>query len=264
MMTAKDKNKAYELIENALEKRKELLENKDDSIRNYFKSEAPPVLWFGDLNAEKPKVVVISANPNNPHEEGRIIPEGSSWDEKNPKIENLIDAYNNYFKNNPKTTWFGKEYKKTNKEQGRIEDFLNGLDASFYDKTNKEEYTYQAIHIDILPFATTESFSLIADELMTIDELPEFINNHIRTLIEIIKPTLIIINGKTNFNYFNLCVNLGNAPYKVLKYSVERKSDIFISKNNNIIATSVNLGNNTYNYKDIKFVAEKLRDELKF
>ena len=58
-------------------------------------------------------------------------------------------------------TWFGKEYKKTNKEQGRIEDFLNGLDASFYDKTNKEEYTYQAIHIDILPFATTESFSHI-------------------------------------------------------------------------------------------------------
>lgn len=270
MMTAKDKNKAYELIENALEKRKELLENKDDSIRNYFKSEAPPVLWFGDLNAEKPKVVVISANPNNPHEEGRIIPEGSSWDEKNPKIENLIDAYNNYFNTKPKTTWFGK--KVSDIKQGRIEDFLKGLGASFYDRGDDYD---QAIHIDLLPFATVSPFKTIADELMEIDGLREFINEHISELIKLINPKLVIVNGVTNKNYFEKClkVKASKKPEIYESFTVDNKNKFNLTiwdfdniniEDSKVIAISRNMGTSCYVSKESLYsIAEQERKRLK-
>lgn len=216
--------KIEDLLLEAIEKRKEfqkkLEENykvknfkysnseKQEEIESLEFKKVPPVLWFGDLNAEKPKVVVISANPHNPE---RCICKTQVWDENNPNIPQLIEDYNNYFKqgNNPATNWFGQnsnEHKAEN--QARIEDFLNGLGASFYDKNDEEKYRYQAIHIDLLPLATTTDFSKIAKNLMEIEGLQDFINYHIRELIKLINPKLVIVNGVTNKKYFEECLEI--------------------------------------------------------
>lgn len=219
-----------ELLNDMLKKHEEL-----KNLSSEFKK-VPPVLWFGNLNSTKEKIVVISANPNNP--------------QKYLNSAN-IEEYNAYFSNKHNMRWFGG-----------IEAFINGFNASFFE----QKCDYQAIHIDLLPFATENHFKKIADDLMAIEELPEWIDKHIRELINLIKPKLIIINGKTNFKYFNQCVNLRAQPYKVSNYSVENKSEITIWQSCNIplIATSVNLGNNIYSYEELKTVAIKLKNDFKF
>lgn len=149
---------------------------------------------------------MISANPHNPE---NYLKSAKYWkDEEINKdysghIGELIEDYSKYFSKNRKYSknWFNG-----------IETFLNGLNASFFDKAKK----YQAIHIDLLPFATVSPFKTIADKLMEIDGLPEFINEHINELIDILGPKLVIVNGGTNFEYFNKCVNIGSQPYKII------------------------------------------------
>lgn len=181
--------------------------------REYGKEfrDVPPVLWFGDIESSKPKVVVMSANPSNteymsaknPH-----IPSAKGWKIDKPNIAELEEDYDRYFSNNPYTNWFGSNPAVRIARQGRIEDFLNGLDASFYGGLK-----YQAIHIDLIPFPTKNSFVKIVDELMGIKDTPHWIDKHVNDLISLISPKLIIINGRTNFQCFNQCVNLCAQPY---------------------------------------------------
>ncbi len=245
MMTVEDKNKANELIEKALAKRKELLTLIDSKGEQYFKSEAPPVLWFGNLNSEKPKVVVISANPNNPQ---RIIKEVS------------IEEFNGYFKKDKVADWFGK--KESDIKNGRIEDFLKGLGASFYDRGGDYD---QAIHIDLLPFATTDSFRDIASELMKINGLREYINEHIRELIELIKPKLVIVNGVTNKDYFLECIETKQIMEKEIdkpvKVTIWQYEDINGAK---VIAISRNMGSYCFvNKESLYSIGEQERKRLK-
>ena len=178
----------------------------------------PPVLWFGDICSEKPKVLVVSANPNRPDlpEDNPRISYCREWKKGGRDIQELETDYNQYFFHNPATNWFGRNprLEKEDGQQGRIEDFLNGLDASFYG-----EAKYQAIHIDLLPFSTETTFTEIATEIMAIDGLTQWINNHLRQMVDVIKPQMIIVNGSTNFDYFNLCVNLGAQPYQIHKFN---------------------------------------------
>lgn len=214
------------------------------SIKENKITEIPPVLWFGDMRSDKDKIIVISANPNKPHLPARKprIPCYKNWNKGSdiPSADLLEKEYNEYFRTdlgrNPATNWFGLKDKKTG--QGRIEQFLNGLDASFY-QSNK--YKYQSIHIDLLPFATYLHFAKIADLLLEKnDGLSTWINKHIHDMIELINPKLIIVNGKTNFYYFNLCVNIGAQPYTQHRYW---KNTIWISNSSpKVIATSFNMG----------------------
>lgn len=183
----------------------------------------PPVLWFGNLRSPKPKVLVISANPSRPDlpKGNPRIPSAKNWDSNEANYNQLIKDYNTYFSHpNCATNWFGSNpnIPRSINQQGRIEDFLNGLDASFYKDTDREK-KYQAIHIDLLPFSTEQSFIHIVDSLMKIDGLTIWIDNHIRELVKMIQPKWIIINGNTNFRYFNLCVNLEAQPYSIYEYN---------------------------------------------
>ena len=273
--------KKEDLLLEAIEKRKEFQKKLEENYKvknfKYSNSEkqeekeslefkkVPPVLWFGDLNSEKPKVVVISANPHNPE---RCICKEQVWDENNPNIPQLIEDYNNYFKqgNNPATNWFGQnsnEHKAEN--QARIEDFLNGLGASFYDKDDKEKYPYQAIHIDLLPLATTTDFSKIAKNLMKIDGLREYINEHIRELIKLIKPKLVIINGVTNKDYFLECIETKQIMEKEIdkpvKVTIWQYEDINGAK---VIAISRNMGSFCFVNKETLYsIGEEERKRLK-
>ena len=283
--------KKEDLLLEAIEKRKEFQKKLEENYKvknfKYSNSEkqeekeslefkkVPPVLWFGDLNSEKPKVVVISANPHNPE---RCICKEQVWDENNPNIPQLIEDYNNYFKqgNNPATNWFGQnsnEHKAEN--QARIEDFLNGLGASFYDKNDEEKYRYQAIHIDLLPLATTTDFSKIAKNLMEIKVLQKFINDHIRELIQLINPKLVIVNGVTNKKYFEECLGIypiiHKNPEMYESFTVNNKKkynlriwDFDNIKDSKVIAISRNMGTSCrVNKESLYSIGEQERKRLK-
>ena len=207
-------DKAENLINASIVEWERLHELCPDEFRN-----VPPVLWFGDMLSSKPKVLVISANPSRPDmpKGNPRIPSAKKWNSKEVNINRLIEDYNTYFSHpNRATNWFGSnpDISKSINQQGRIEDFLNGLDASFYG--NKK---YQAIHIDLLPFSTKHSFIHIVDSLMKLDGITTWIDTHIRELVKMIQPKWIIINGNTNFRYFNLCVNVGAQPYSVYEHN---------------------------------------------
>lgn len=236
----------HTIIIESIEKIDSLLEQHEALFPN-----VPPVSWFGDMSSEKPKVVVISANPNKPDkpDNNPRIPYSTEWKKGGRDSTQLEHDYNNYFFHNPFTNWFGLNPSNESlysHSQGRIEDFLNGLDASFYGCK-----TYQAIHIDLLPFSTKQSFVNVDSQLMAIEGLPKWIDDHIKEMIELIQPELIIINGISNFNFFNQCVNLYAQPYtahlcnisegnKHLEVTIweAHKSDHFPP----IIATSTNMG----------------------
>ena len=102
--------------------------------------DVPPVLWFGNLNEKqtplKGRVLVISANPSRPEQpkNNPRIPYSEKWNTELVKVEELMKDYNNYFVNNPYKQWFGGN---PSNPKGRIEDFLNGLGASFYQSIYK-------------------------------------------------------------------------------------------------------------------------------
>ena len=131
-------------------------------LRGLWKDEfrdVPPVLWFGDIH-NNPQVLVISANPSRPDKPNSNprIPYCKKWNIDQPDVEELMKDYNNYFVNNPSKKWFGGDMSHT---QGRIEDFLNGLGASFFGRDNY----IQALHIDLLPFSTECTFTAIDSQI---------------------------------------------------------------------------------------------------
>lgn len=255
-----------DIIEDVLRMQKHLLSLPEG--KDLFRDDVPPVVWFGDINSAKPKILVISANPNNidkPKENPRI-PSSHNWDINKADVKKLEEDYNNYFRNNPDTGWFGK-VKGT---QGRIEDFLNGLDASFYDG----EYKYQGIHIDLLPFTTHKSFTKIANQIMAIPGLPEWIDQHVKEMIALIQPELVVVNGDTNFKYFNQCVGLGLQPYHVTihTFSMFKDSkniivwDARTSDNAHypVIATSINMGSFcTRSWEVLYELGKRIKEQFK-
>lgn len=235
-------------------------------LRGLWKDEfrdVPPVLWFGDIH-NNPQVLVVSANPSRPDKPNSNprIPYCRKWNIDQPDVEELMKDYNNYFVNNPSKKWFGGDMSHT---QGRIEDFLNGLGASFYDGKNY----IQAIHIDLLPFSTESTFTAIDSQIMAIEGVPQWINQHLHKMIELIKPKLIIINGSSNFAYFNQCIDMNAQPYTAsynpIALAPKEKSITiwYANKTDNvppIIATSVNMGSFCFHSKD---TLRKLGEEVK-
>lgn len=249
------------IISEAVEELKRLRKIWPEEFRD-----VPPVLWFGDIESSKPKVLVISANPNRPDQPAGNprIPSAKGWDLKKVNIADLENDYNRYFFNNPYTNWFGKN--NVQEGQGRIEDFLNGMDASFYG-TKK----YQAIHIDLIPFSTTTTFTQIDNQIMAIDGLPEWVDKHVKELVALIDPKVIIINGNSNFDFFNLCVNIGAQPYKAIVLPLNKgmkEATVTIwesSSTPKIIATSLNMGSYCmHSWQTIMHLGEQIYKHLKF
>ena len=69
-----------------------------------------------------------------------------------------------------------------------------------------------------------------------------------KELVALIYPKVIIINGNSNFDSFNLCVNIGAQPYKAIVLPLDKGMEeamvtIWESSNTpKIIATSLNMG----------------------
>ena len=260
-MAVAKKTEIQRIITDAVEELKRLRKVNEKEFRD-----VPPVLWFGDIGSPKPKVLVISANPSRPDQPvgNPRIPSATGWNLEKVDIDRLENDYNRYFFNNPATKWFGAnpaDKSKKEDRQGRIEDFLNGMDASFYG-----DFAYQAIHIDILPFSTETSFTQIDSEIMAIDGVPQWINTHVQELIRLIEPKLIIINGTSNFNYFNLCVNVGAQPYRAIQCD---KTSIWHANPQPdmppIIGISMNMGSYCFNRREeLVNLGKEVKKQLKF
>ena len=144
-------------------------------------------------------------------------------------------------------------------------------------KDDKEKYPYQAIHIDLLPLATTTDFSKIAKNLMKINDIREFIKYHIKELIKLIRPELVIVNGVTNKKYFEECECLGIYPIKPKELKIYGSSTVNKKKEYNlriwdfdniedskVIAISRNMGTSCrVNKESLYSIGEQERKRLK-
>lgn len=273
-------DKHIELLQKAIKKQNEL------SLLNGWKDEllslAPPVLWFGNNNTNKPKIITIGANPsrseflngNNTtlrYTSADKLPYLSKSQQrfytfdKNEinsqlsiqKLHEIISSYDNYFTNKPYRSWFGKE------NGGKVEALVNSFGASFYHHGNK-----QAIHLDLFPFATHSDFNkikhLAEDDLFSNSWAQEFLLN----LINNIEPEIIIVFGIANYNIFNKLFknNLKQLANGNFTNNAENNhTNYFISNFNNIriVGLSINLGNpRGFNREDLLNLGKKIQDKF--
>lgn len=210
-------------------------------IPNGSNGVVPPIVWFGDTGSEKPKVVTIGVNPSDREfcdGKGNLL--SKSRINLSFNIVPLENSYNDYFKNNPYASWFGKK--------GKVEGFLNGMHASYYDK---QKYEFQAIHIDLFPFATNPTYTRIqgyvGNDIVGLDLFTtNWTKNSVIDLITTIDPEYIIIFGQTNINCFQNAVEKVNnlIPYSWTRGKLSAKySKGKISTGHTIILLDTYLGN---------------------
>lgn len=158
---------------------------------------ASPVLSFGDIS--RSKIATLGINPSNrefvniENEELKAdnrrfhtlsslgLKKWSDIDEK--QLQLILDSYNEYFSRNPYDGWFKK-----------LDYLMSGSSISYYFPS------YEACHLDLIPFATDEKWSSLTLQQQTTllkifgDILGAIINN---SSIEI-----LLLNGQTVVNNF--------------------------------------------------------------
>lgn len=164
---------------------------------------ASPVLSFGDIS--RSKIATLGINPSNrefvniENEElkgsNRRFHTLSSlgltkWsDISENQLQLIFDTYNEYFSRNPYDGWFKK-----------LDYLMSGSSISYYFPS------YEACHLDLIPFATDEKWSNLTLQQQTTllkifgDILGAIINN---SSIEI-----LLLNGQTVVNNFEKISNI--------------------------------------------------------
>lgn len=112
-----------------------------------------PVPFFGRIDSYKPLIFTLGSNLSDreflsngkPVSPLRFLNPSLSYSSKD-----LFEVCCHYFNNNPYKGWFG------NKGGAKVEGFLNVIrkDASYYGCKS-----YQAIHVDLIPFPTLAKYS---------------------------------------------------------------------------------------------------------
>jgi len=215
------KERIMDLLERAIKKYEEL---KNDKFWNANLLDEPPILWFGNINSPREKVLTIGANPSNKEFECRerrfkiaydwkTLPYVYDKKKRDRIYHSFVESYNDYFKNNPYIGWFGSE----EKIQGvgtKLEAFLNGLDATFYEK---KEYYYQAIHTDLFPFATKKKFSEIKERVMEdlFYKKECWAQRFLVDIIDLVNPKIIVLFGGKNTEVFE-------KAYKKCGYDIKK------------------------------------------
>ncbi len=162
-----------------------------------------PVLWFGD--ATRSSWVTIATNPSRTQfldrtgalrfdETGPLFirPKSMSWEDylQEETLTDSIRRFNRYFKQpNVYRTWFGRP------GGGKLEGFLNGLGASFYEKTFDP-----VIHLDFFPFPTHHYMGAIK-ERSVLEDSP-FGQTFLLRLLELFSIKGIILLGKEHTGRF--------------------------------------------------------------
>lgn len=162
-----------------------------------------PVLWFGD--ATRSSWVTIATNPSRSQfldrtgalrfdEHGPLFirPQSMTWSEylQEETLTESIRRFNRYFKQpNVYRTWFGRP------GGGKLEGFLNGFGASFYEDTSDP-----VIHLDFFPFPTQHYMGAIKKRGLLEDS--SFGQTFLLRLLELFSLKGIILLGKEHVERF--------------------------------------------------------------
>lgn len=218
---------------------------------------APPVLWFGDLRSDLPKIVTIGANPSRREflpsananqnvynnylvgHKARFyvsnIPLTNLPNVSNQTLDDIISSYSDYFTKNPYATWFGKQ------GGGKVEALINGLGASFYSNS----YDYRGIHLDLFPFATMSNYTRIISLCNVSLFNTNWAQNFLLSLIHRIEPVKLIIFGISNYRSILRIFNKQDVAPRPINIGT-KTCDVYynvIGGNLPIIGFYINLGN---------------------
>ena len=231
--------------------------------RNELPQRCPPILWFGDAISQKPRVVTVGANPSRqeylaesskkalarqdekhqslylevPNNRFYILPPTAELADilSNTQIqEDILLGYNRYFYHNP-YRWFGK-----NKPMSyNVEGFLHGIDATYF-----SGYTYQAVHVDLFPFATIQDFNRIYTlanrDLFYTGWAKKFLNE----LLDILHPEIILVFGRANVDHYT---NYISSALEKASWKPHHRASYRIGQDRvrgvRVIGLSTNLGN---------------------
>lgn len=243
------------LLRETLKKRDELY--RIPYWRNQIPVCCPPVLWFGDQKRDS-RIVTVGLNPSygeffrNQDDAKRLIFPPSSESRfyvyspneiaklgDSTLTNRVIQSYNEYFRKNPYTRWFGKlgGY--------NIECFINQLDASFYDIGS-----LGCVHIDLFPFVTVDKFSdLDKQRLVTNVFNDPWFSKNFKDLVDFLDPRYLIVFGRSTTEYFNtyfggsirLNVDYRDSERKYASYGMTTYA--IYGKQIPVLGLSVNLGN---------------------
>lgn len=193
------------MIENLLhESTIKMLEliNSSNEWKDELYEHAPPILWFGNLENKKPKIVTIGANPSRweiinknqtPRARFRVLKNGETLNDIPINQEltgEILNSYNSYFKNDPYEDWFGKI-----NSPFRVECFLRGMNASYYDDIDNE---FAAIHIDLFPFATKSDYNKISGMVSRDLFQNSWAKTTLFSLLAYISPKHVVVFGRAN------------------------------------------------------------------
>jgi len=189
-----------DILRKSVIKQIELL-NSSTKWREQLYINAPPILWFGNINAKR-KIITIGANPSRwevvkkdmtVENRFRMLLGSESLDTilYDDKLANeIISGYNSYFSKKPYTSWFGNidsPYK--------VECFLRGMGATFYEQ---KEFPYNCIHVDLFPFPTKDDYNKLSDIVIHDLFRTGWSENILGSIIAFIKPEKIIVFGRGN------------------------------------------------------------------
>lgn len=213
-------------LRKAVSKQIELSSNSTKWEKQLF-PHSPPILWFGNSNAEK-RIVTIGANPSR----WEVITKDNSIENRfrmlngneslntvltNETLANeIINGYNTYFTKNPYTQWFG------NSDQPfKVECFLRGFNATLY---NFKEVSYQCIHIDLFPFPTLDDYNKLSDIVMHDLFINGWAEVILYSILNFLNPEKILVFGRANSN-------------ALFTYALSRKTKLVWSKISNGMAS---------------------------
>lgn len=221
-----DRDQARTLLRKSIEKQNDLKDEKETWDRD-LPNRCPPVLWFGESTGARPAVVTVAANPSHkeylkasrselasvnssaehsslePVAERRLhVPDQRMKDllEDDAELEGILDGYDAYFERNPYTRWFGKDAE----DSYRVEGFLRGFGASYYDDNGREK----TVHVDLVPFCTLRSLGDI-ERRVEADLFEEsgpdrerWAPDFLEELVELLNPEILIVFGETTVRHF--------------------------------------------------------------
>lgn len=229
----------------------------------------PPILWFGNALSSKPVILTLGADPSRqeylrdssqqaidkirktndesvlsylepPKNRFRLL----NADESLQKVltdrklrDELIQGYNSYFCGNPYRRWFGCDKEDSYNAEG----FLRGLGASYYDV---EMLLFQAIHIDLLPFATLSDFNRLKPQAETDLFKTGWASHFVISLMRLFRPMVVVVFGKSNVKHFAeyIDASMSSLPwvsYPGTRYQLGEAEELGIR----VVGLSVNLGN---------------------